>query len=334
MRDIRAWCGGIPRIEGMGVGLRDDADAGPPRVAQRDRLGTVGTQSPAQQAVLADLRSQGGRVVAELSDFRCGLVHERQPIAGVPRRSSAEERVSEPSAVRAAGTRVKARSVNEYLQPGRVPPSNFEAVKRRQRHLDRPEPAHGCRRGRAAPEPDHLPRHPQTVPAQGESVVLQLAQAGIDALDAGALVTGQPSAGIDSTVDVSDECIRRRQGGLDVEHAPGVGHQQTDAGERSQLLIGVAQRRGGGFEPPEGIATVKASAGAAPGRCGEQVGGVMQPRDNHRGLQGNPVVAAADDGHNPAHNSEGTEHPTARWSGASPLGGTGRARGSVAHSGA
>ena len=37
----------------------------------------------------------------------------------------------------------------------------------------------------------------------------------------------------------------------------------------------------------------------------------MQPRDDGGRLQRNPVVAAAEDGHNPAHNSEGTEHPTA-----------------------
>ena len=158
----------------MGVGLRDNADAGPPRVAQHDRLGTVGTQRPAQQAVLADLRSQGRRVVAELSDFRCGLVHERQPIAGVPRRTGAEEWVSEPSAVRASGAGgigVEARPVNEYLQPGRVPPSNLETIECGQRHLDRPESSNGRRRGRGAPESDDFSRHPQTVSAQCECVV-------------------------------------------------------------------------------------------------------------------------------------------------------------------
>ena len=143
-------------------------------MAQHDRLGTVGTQSPAQQAVLADLRSQGDRVVTELSDFRCGLVHERQTIAGVPRRTGTEERVSEPSTVPATGTAglgVEARSVNEYLQPGRVPPSNFETVERGQRHLDRPESAHGCCRRRGTPESDYFARHPQTVSAQCEGVV-------------------------------------------------------------------------------------------------------------------------------------------------------------------
>ena len=303
----------------MGIGHRDDADAGPAGVAQHDRLGTVGAQRPAQQAVLADLRSQSRRVVAELADFRRCLVHERQPVARVARRTGTEQWIGEPAAVRTTDTGVKPCSVYEHLQPGRIPPTNFETVKCGQRHLDRPEPADGRRRRCAAPEPDHFPRHPQSVPAQGESVVGQLAQAGIDALDAGALVAGQHIARINGTVDIGDEFIHRRQGGLDVEHALGVGYQQADSGKRSQRLVDLVQHCAGGFKLIEGVVSVEGGTGAAPGRrCGEPVGSVVQPRDHRGRLQRNPVVAAADDGHNPAHISEGTEHLTASRPGEQP----------------
>ena len=45
----------IPRIERMGVRHRDDPDAGPARVPQHHHFGGLGAQSPAKQAVLANL---------------------------------------------------------------------------------------------------------------------------------------------------------------------------------------------------------------------------------------------------------------------------------------
>ena len=156
-----------PGIERVGIGNRDDADAGPASVAHHHHLSAVDAQGPAQQAVLADLRPQRRGVVAQLTDFRGGLVHECEPIGGVPQRAGAEERIFQSHSVRARsgalGIRIEARPPHEHLQAGRIPASHLEPVKGGQRHLDRPEPADGGRRRRATPQPDKLPGHPQAI---------------------------------------------------------------------------------------------------------------------------------------------------------------------------
>ena len=65
-------------VHGVGVGLADDADAGPARVTEHADTGAGTAHRQAQQAVPGHGRPHRCRVVAQLADLRGRLVHERQ----------------------------------------------------------------------------------------------------------------------------------------------------------------------------------------------------------------------------------------------------------------
>ena len=66
----------------MGVGLRDDADARPPRVPEDGDLGGVGGDREMQQLVRRDRVAQRARVVAQLADLGRRLVDEGEHAVG------------------------------------------------------------------------------------------------------------------------------------------------------------------------------------------------------------------------------------------------------------
>ena len=307
----------------MGIGHRDDADAGPTGVRQHHGFGTVSVQRPAQQAVLADLRSKCCRIVAQLTDLRSGLVDECQPVGGIPDCAGTEERIVHSPGLRtgsaAGGVGVESCAAYEHLQTGRVAPSNLQPVECGQRDLDRPEPLHGRRRRRTAPQFGDLAGHPQPIAPHGERVVLQLAQACVDALELvlrslslssiGAITPdAQQLSRLGRAVDVGDVRVHGLQRRFDVEHAFGIRDQQADARQRSHRFVGPPQRVRGSLDQVDEGAAGPAIGKAGGQRIGKQRSGVAQERDNIRCLQRFSVVAAADDGHDPAHTSEGTEH--------------------------
>ena len=314
---------GRPRIERVGIGHRDDADAGPAGVRQHHGFGTVGAQRPAQQAVLADLRSQCSRIVAQFADLRSGLVDECQPVGRIPDSAGTKERIVHSPGLRAGSAAdsagIQPCAPHEHLQTGRVAPSNLQPVECRQSDLDRPEPLHSRWRRRTAPQIGNLPGHPQAIAPHGEGVVLQLPQARVDALElalcgmsvssVGAIKSdAQQLSGLDRAVDIGDVRVHSLQRSFDVEHAFGIGDQQADARQRSQRLIGPPQRVRSGLDQVDEGAAGPGIGLTGGKRIGKQRRGAMQERDNIRCLQRLGVVAAADDGHDPAHTSEGTEH--------------------------
>ena len=126
----------------MGVGLGDDAHAGPTGVAENGRLGRVRGDREVQQLVAGDSGSERARVVAQLSDLRGRLVHEAQAVVGRPHRSAAEQRIAgalEQQCPHPGRVEVAAVAADEHVQPRGVAPPHFEAVERAQRRLDRRE---------------------------------------------------------------------------------------------------------------------------------------------------------------------------------------------------
>ena len=68
----------LQAVDGMGVGLRDDADARPARVAEDDGGGALVGQRQSQQIVGEHVGAHGRRVVTELTDLRGRLVDEAE----------------------------------------------------------------------------------------------------------------------------------------------------------------------------------------------------------------------------------------------------------------
>ena len=80
-------------VEWVGIGLADDADAGPTRVAQDDRLDLRCTERLPQEGVGHDRGAKCARVVTEFTDLGSGLVDETQMTFGSAHGHRTEERV-------------------------------------------------------------------------------------------------------------------------------------------------------------------------------------------------------------------------------------------------
>ena len=116
-------------VDRVGVGLGDDADAGPAGVAEHGDLGPFAAQRQAQQAVGARRPRGIAGVVAELADLGRRLVHDRQRRPAKRAAPALEQRVAR-SARRARrrrpGRRRRGRGPTRRRarrpSPGRAPP--------------------------------------------------------------------------------------------------------------------------------------------------------------------------------------------------------------------
>ena len=148
-------CSELVAVDGVGVGLGDDADAGPAGVAEHGELGPGAAQGQAQQGVGGDGLAHHPGVVAELADLGRRLVHDRQGPAGEAGGAGLEQRVAAALGERGDdGGIVDVEVVvpHEDVDAGRVAAADLHAVDRRQRLLDRQVPAErGRRRRRGRP---------------------------------------------------------------------------------------------------------------------------------------------------------------------------------------
>ena len=124
-------------IEWVGVGLGDNADTGPARVAQHRDPRCRATECAAQQVVCCDRRPESGCVVSEFADFGCRFVDKRQhPIVDVNRLRLIHRIVSLGDQLVDGGVaEIEVVVVDEQVEPGRVPAAHLEPVDRRERLL-------------------------------------------------------------------------------------------------------------------------------------------------------------------------------------------------------
>ena len=130
------WLFEFERVQRVGVGFADDADAGPTRVAEQRHPGPRRLQRPTQQSVGAQCPAQRGGVVAEFADLGGRLVHERQARPGVDDGARLEQRVGAAFG-NERGERLGFDVVapDEHVQAGRVTPAHLEPVDRGERLL-------------------------------------------------------------------------------------------------------------------------------------------------------------------------------------------------------
>jgi hypothetical protein len=130
--------GAVPRVlvavDRVGVGLGDDADAGPAGVAEHGNPRARCGESQMQQTVVPDRRPQRSRVVAQLADLGRRLVHERQDAAvGDPHRAGGVQGVL--AAGREARRQLRLVELepvvpDEEVEPGRIPSPHLQPVDR------------------------------------------------------------------------------------------------------------------------------------------------------------------------------------------------------------
>ena len=127
-------------VERVGVGLGDDADAGPAGVAEHRGPAVGRGQGQGQQGVVADGRPQRRGVVAELADLGGRLVDEAEatPGRGAPPRTRTADRRPGRQEGPTGLCEVQAVAAHQQVQPGRVPAPDLQAVERGQGDLDRP----------------------------------------------------------------------------------------------------------------------------------------------------------------------------------------------------
>ena len=126
-------------VEWVGVGLGDDADAGPAGVAEQRDPGRGRTQGCPQQVVAVDGGANDAAVVTQFTDLGGGLVDEAQAPVHDPDGPGREERIPGASGDERRYSRVgevQAVVPHEEVHPGRVATTNLEPVQHRQRLLD------------------------------------------------------------------------------------------------------------------------------------------------------------------------------------------------------
>ena len=189
-------------VERVGVGLADEADAGPAGVAEHGDLGVGAGQGPAEEAVAGDGGPHGPDVVAQLADLGRRLVDEGQAgPAGSgrwirPDGARPEQRVAGPGGDLGVG-RVEPVAGDQQVQAGGVAAPHLEPVDGRQGDLDRPVGLEGgvarsrpVRRLVGVPGPGgqggDLPGGPEAVGGDGPDGVLQADEGGVGRLQLGA----------------------------------------------------------------------------------------------------------------------------------------------------
>ena len=126
-------------VDRVGVGLGDDADAGPSGVAEHGDLGPLAAERRPQEAVGLYRGAQHSRVVAELADLGGRLVDERQRRPDELRGARLEQRIAGPLGQRGGHRRVIRSEVvvpDEHVDARRIAAAHLHAIDRRQRLLD------------------------------------------------------------------------------------------------------------------------------------------------------------------------------------------------------
>ena len=163
-------------VDRVGVGLGDDAHAGPAGVTEHGDSG-VGTGEGAAQEIVGP---HGGAhrpgVVTELADLGGGLVGEREAPTGgadgTAQEQGAAMTVGEDGGDRRVGD-VEIVVPDEDVDAGGVAAADLHAVDRRQRLLDREVAGEGSRPGARAGEVGDRGGGAQPVPAQRPQDVAQ-----------------------------------------------------------------------------------------------------------------------------------------------------------------
>ena len=231
------------RVERMGVGLADDADARPASVAQDRHPGARRLQGPPKQRIGAQRTAQGGGVVAEFSDLGSGLVHEREALVGLHDRSGLEQRVG-AAVGDECGQRIGLDVVApyEHVEPSGVAASYFEPVDRRERLLHGEVPAERRRGCVSSSERLDLACRAETIVTDGPEGVLEIDQFGVGALER---VGIEPiGVAVEAVLDVRGRGIEPVEPGSDRRHQVDVAGQREHAGQPAQELVDAAHLRG------------------------------------------------------------------------------------------
>ena len=294
-------------IERMGVCLRDDADACPPRVRQDDDLRAIARERLPEQLVADDGRAQHRDVVAELADLGRRLVHEADHVVIEPHRSRSMQRVGPLRAAFPNRRIVEIERVmaNDHFDAGGVTPAHLEAVHRRERDLDGEVPVECRRRGRVAGQRTHGVGGPEPIAAQGPEAVLQLAQRRVECL-VGHGRGGDP--GIETRLEDRELGIQLVQDVDDPDATGRVPQQGPDTGSPAQRGVDRAEVRRGAEEP------VGTGRVVGPGRRGglelgaRDVESVTEPGEVRRG----PIGGTAEHRHDAAHEARQPTGPDPR----------------------
>ena len=230
----------------VGVGLGDDADAGPAGVAQDHGLGRRGAQGQAQQGVVGDGRPERGGVVPELADLRGRLVDEGEVPVGDPHGPGDEAEVVVPTLQQGPdrrGVEVEAVAVDQDVDPRAVPAPHLEAVEGGQDLLQGQMGLDRRRTGIGPGQTGDLGGGGQPVATQGPRRVAEGDEGGIDPLQLGAGaealgVVQRPLDGIGPGLDPGGEAVQGRRQGR-------IGQEGLHAGRPPQEPVGGHQGLGG-----------------------------------------------------------------------------------------
>ncbi len=277
------------RRQRVRVGLGDDPDARPARVAEHQHLGRRCCERLAEEVVALDRGPDRGAVVAELADLRGSLVDEAEMSVGSPGGEVAEERIG-PGTQRggdAGGGGIEPVAPHEHGDAGGVAAPHLEAVERRQRQLDRGVPLDQRPRRTGPGEVGDGGRGAQAIAPDRPDGVLGRDDRGVERLDVGhtpAGVVEPPLPGVHRALEVTEE-------GVDGGPHRRVVEQPTHAGSAAQPQVDGARRCGDGLE--------RAEVGPALGV--ERRGEPGEQREELVGGGWGPVAAATDDCDDAAH---------------------------------
>ena len=278
-------------VEGMGVGLGDDADRRPAGVGQHQGPGLVAGQGRGQQLVVADGGPQRGGVVAQLADLGRGLVHEARHLLGEADRAGAE--IAVPAAGGDGGghgriAEVQAVAPHQQVQPSRVPAPDLEAVQGGQGLMDGQARGHRRLGAGVADEAPHRAGRPEAVPPQGPEAVADPDQIVVELFQLGG--PGGHVAGVEAGLDLRDGLVEDGQVVLEGVGEGAVRQHQLEPGHPSEEGVGPGQPVGGPGE-------LRSRSGAA-GRIGIEAD---DGADHLGGGRGRPTGGPAEHGDDPAH---------------------------------
>ena len=125
-----AAVGGLVTVDGVGVGLGDDADRGPAGVGQDRGFGLVGGEGQLEQLVGHDGVAHGVGVVAQLPDLGRRLVDEADLTLGGADRAALEQGVGGAGGQEGGhplGAEVEAVVADQYVETGRIAAPDLKA---------------------------------------------------------------------------------------------------------------------------------------------------------------------------------------------------------------
>ena len=127
---IRAWFAfGLFAVERVRVGLADDADTGPARMAEHEALHAVLAERRLQQRVVANRCAQRVHVVAELADLGGVLVDEVEVAVGAAHRVVLEQCVAFAACAQLAEVvAIGVDAGHDHRDAGGISAAHFEAV--------------------------------------------------------------------------------------------------------------------------------------------------------------------------------------------------------------